>query len=153
MSVYGVVPNHSECGGRCGAAKDAEKPNGPACRCVASGVGASTGYSGGTRGDGACSTDCSPAGSVDGIEAVSVPIGVAMLIRCGNEGVLGSRGALYQAGSTGIAGSWADVAADEVSSPNRSPNGLAGAKDTWVAMPPKPVLVVPDLPVVLFWGH
>ena len=41
----------------------------------------SIGYNGGTCGGGVRSTGCSTdAGSVDGIDAVSVPVGVAMLM-------------------------------------------------------------------------
>ena len=90
----------------------------------------STGYSGGTVVEGVAGL--STAGSVD-TEAVSVPIGVAMLWCCGSAatagvgaGASGSRGALYHVGNTGTAASCTKVATVGVAGPNRSPNGLVG---------------------------
>ena len=101
-------------------------------RCVASGVGVSTGNNGGTGGDGDRSAVRSTAGSVDGIDAVSVPIGVAILICCGTvePGVFGPQGALYQNRNIGTDDSCANVATVGVSGPSRSPNGLTGAVGT-----------------------
>ena len=121
--MYGAAPNHSECGGGCGAATC---DVGIHIGRVASGVDESVENKGVTCGDGARSDCRSPAGSVDGIDAVSVSIGVAMLMWCGKSGVFGSNGALYQAEDTSTAVSWAGV----VAGPSKSPNGLDGVADT-----------------------